>query len=85
VSVRARNSKVLSPQLYCIISRIVPLVLMWHTILFLLKVLFATCFDHSTLSELEGYHQKLLSFKPTSSDITYRYFKLFFELHGWWS
>jgi alpha-glucan,water dikinase len=28
VSVRARNSKVLSPQLYCIISRIVPLVLM---------------------------------------------------------
>ncbi|RLN13330.1 alpha-glucan water dikinase, chloroplastic isoform X2 [Panicum miliaceum] len=36
------------------------------------KVLFATCFDRSTLSELEGYHQKLLSFKPTSSDITYR-------------
>ncbi|CAN6195188.1 unnamed protein product [Urochloa humidicola] len=36
------------------------------------KVLFATCFDHSTLSELEGYDQKLLSFKPTSADITYR-------------
>ncbi|CAL5038507.1 unnamed protein product [Urochloa decumbens] len=36
------------------------------------KVLFATCFDHSTLSELEGYGQKLLSFKPTSADITYR-------------
>jgi len=46
-----------------------------------LKVLFATCFDHGTLSELEGYHQKLFSFKPTSSDITYRYLKLFFELH----
>ena len=28
VSVRARNSKVFSPQLYCIISRIVSLVLM---------------------------------------------------------
>lgn len=36
------------------------------------KVLFATCFDSSTLSELEGYDQKLLSFKPTSADITYR-------------
>ncbi|XP_021304642.1 alpha-glucan water dikinase, chloroplastic isoform X2 [Sorghum bicolor] len=36
------------------------------------KVLFATCFDHTTLSELEGYDQKLLSFKPTSADITYR-------------
>ncbi|AQK82749.1 alpha-glucan water dikinase 1 chloroplastic isoform X1 [Zea mays] len=36
------------------------------------KVLFATCFDHTTLSELEGYDQKLFSFKPTSADITYR-------------
>nr|CAB3503384.1 unnamed protein product [Digitaria exilis] len=36
------------------------------------KVLFATCFDHTTLSELEGYDQKLLVFKPTSGDITYR-------------
>ncbi|KAL6639875.1 hypothetical protein ACP70R_022470 [Stipagrostis hirtigluma subsp. patula] len=36
------------------------------------KVLFATCFDSSTLSELEGHNQKLLSFKPTSADITYR-------------
>lgn len=45
-----------------------------------MKVLFATCFDHMTLSELEGYDQKLLSFKPTSADITYRYLSLF-ELH----
>ncbi|KAL6604777.1 hypothetical protein ACP70R_042721 [Stipagrostis hirtigluma subsp. patula] len=36
------------------------------------KVLFATCFDSRTLSELEGHNQKLLSFKPTSADITYR-------------
>ncbi|WVZ77602.1 hypothetical protein U9M48_025453 [Paspalum notatum var. saurae] len=36
------------------------------------KVLFATCFDSSTLSELEGYDKKLLSFKPTSADISYR-------------
>jgi alpha-glucan, water dikinase len=42
-----------------------------------MKVLFATCFDHTTLSELEGYDQKLFSFKPTSADITYRYLRLF--------
>lgn len=36
------------------------------------KVLFATCFDPSILSELEGHDQKLFSFKPTSADVTYR-------------
>ncbi|KAF0917364.1 hypothetical protein E2562_017822 [Oryza meyeriana var. granulata] len=36
------------------------------------KVLFATCFDPNTLSELQGHEQKVFSFKPTSADITYR-------------
>nr|CAB3468198.1 unnamed protein product [Digitaria exilis] len=44
------------------------------------KVLFATCFDHTILSELEGYDQKLLVFKPTSADITYRYLNLFLNI-----
>ncbi|KAF2926925.1 alpha-glucan water dikinase, chloroplastic [Oryza sativa Japonica Group] len=36
------------------------------------KVLFATCFDPNTLSELQGHDGKVFSFKPTSADITYR-------------
>ncbi|TVU30245.1 hypothetical protein EJB05_21855 [Eragrostis curvula] len=36
------------------------------------KVLFATCFDPDILSELQCHEGKLISVKPTSSDITYR-------------
>ncbi|KAG8075969.1 hypothetical protein GUJ93_ZPchr0006g42774 [Zizania palustris] len=36
------------------------------------KVLFATCFDPNTLSEVQGHEGKVFSFKPTSADITYR-------------
>ncbi|KAK3129179.1 hypothetical protein QOZ80_6BG0473150 [Eleusine coracana subsp. coracana] len=36
------------------------------------KVLFATCFDPSILSELEGHDGKLFFFKTTSADVTYR-------------
>ncbi|KQK18353.1 alpha-glucan water dikinase, chloroplastic isoform X1 [Brachypodium distachyon] len=36
------------------------------------KVLFATCFDPNILSELQGHEGKVLSFKTTSADITYR-------------
>ncbi|GJM84901.1 hypothetical protein PR202_ga00614 [Eleusine coracana subsp. coracana] len=36
------------------------------------KVLFATCFDPEILSELQHYERKLISMKPTSTDITYR-------------
>ncbi|CAM0912166.1 unnamed protein product [Alopecurus aequalis] len=38
------------------------------------KVLFATCFDLNTLSELQGHDGKVFSFKTTSADVTYRYF-----------
>jgi len=36
------------------------------------KVLFATCFDPNTLSELQGHEGKVFSFKTTSADVTYR-------------
>ncbi|CAM0912167.1 unnamed protein product [Alopecurus aequalis] len=36
------------------------------------KVLFATCFDLNTLSELQGHDGKVFSFKTTSADVTYR-------------
>ncbi|GJN20952.1 hypothetical protein PR202_gb08393 [Eleusine coracana subsp. coracana] len=36
------------------------------------KVLFATCFDPEILSELQHNEGKLISMKPTSTDITYR-------------
>ncbi|CAL4969622.1 unnamed protein product [Urochloa decumbens] len=36
------------------------------------KVLFATCFDPEILSELQQNDGKLISVKPTSSDISYR-------------
>ncbi|KAL6640194.1 hypothetical protein ACP70R_022043 [Stipagrostis hirtigluma subsp. patula] len=36
------------------------------------KVLFATCFDPDILFELQQKEGKLISIKPTSSDITYR-------------
>ncbi|KAL5225848.1 hypothetical protein ABZP36_012487 [Zizania latifolia] len=36
------------------------------------KVLFATCFDPNTLSEVQGHEGKVFSFKPTSADITFR-------------
>ncbi|KAL6851874.1 hypothetical protein ACP4OV_020059 [Aristida adscensionis] len=36
------------------------------------KVLFATCFEPAILSQLEGHNNKLVSFRPTSANITYR-------------
>ena len=49
---------------------------------FRFKVLFATCFDPNTLSELQGHEGKVFSFKTTSADVTYRYFLfLVYELH----
>jgi alpha-glucan, water dikinase len=78
VSVRARNCKVLlfSSQLYCNLCETPFLLLTLAYNVFLPKVLFATCFDPSILSELEGHDWKLLSFKPTSVDVSYRCIKL---------
>lgn len=45
-----------------------------------LQVCFATCFDSNILADLQACEGKLLRVKPTSADVVYRYFHLFFIL-----
>jgi alpha-glucan, water dikinase len=43
-----------------------------YSILLAMKVLFATCFDPEILSELQRNDGKLISVKPSTTDISYR-------------
>lgn len=74
VSVRARNGKVINYQFFFSFLSCIFDMRSLKCPAFYWQVCFATCFDPNILSDLQAREGKLLRLKPTSADVTYRYF-----------